>query len=282
MTMRLALAAVAALALAAAACGGSEDEPNLVQAAERTESQSSFAFARTIRSVQAGEYVDSDCRGAIDNDLRRARIACGEYDAIAVSDATYLRDEASGGTWVKLPSDGTDTLAAVSPQPLLELLRFPSGETEAVGEEEVRGEPTRRYALTVECAAVASDDCAGATADVDAWIDRDGLVRRLLVDDGELTTDVELFDFGVPVDIQLPPAHQVEELPELEPTPCAPVEGEPIGVEDALAALRSHGFHVRAVRECSATVAASLINTAADGMPLDDVQLSCSVYTEPL
>jgi hypothetical protein len=47
---------------------------------------------------------------------------------------------------------------------------------------------------------------------VDAWIDDQGLPRRIRVPTGgetDLVAVVDLFDFGVPVDIEVPPANEV-------------------------------------------------------------------------
>jgi hypothetical protein len=40
---------------------------------------------------------------------------------------------------------------------------------------------------------------------VDVWIDEEGLVRRIALEDGGSPAAVEFFDFGVEVDIEAPP-----------------------------------------------------------------------------
>lgn len=137
-------------------------------------------------------------------------------------DAAALRGSALGGS-----SDPTSPLAA------LEAV----GDVEETGEEDVRGEPTTRYEGTVDVA----DAIAGAPeatkellastlgasgleqVPFTAWIDGEGRLRRftqeLVIPAGEQTggqevttsTTLELFDYGVAVDVQAPPAAQVRD-----------------------------------------------------------------------
>jgi hypothetical protein len=59
-------------------------------------------------------------------------------------------------------------------------------------------------------------DAKGTRSPVDVWIDDQDRVVKLVAsvpDGGDLTFEVT--SFGVPVDVQAPPADQVEELPDL-------------------------------------------------------------------
>jgi len=130
---------------------------------------------------------------------------------------------------------GTPLEAASDPSGSLEALQGASDDVEEVGREDVRGEPTTHYRGTmdpevaIENLGGAMRDAAGeALADVEsfpfeAWIDDDGRIRRytavveLPASDATggtavtATTTMELFDFGVEVDVEAPPADQVQD-----------------------------------------------------------------------
>ena len=115
----------------------------------------------------------------------------------------------------------------------LEGLRGVVGEPEVVGEEEVRGVPTTHYAATMdleEALAQAPEEqraaleaqldqlggeAGAAEIPVEVWIDGDDLPRRMRMDMGPLfaglgmgeagvTMTMEMFDYGEPVDIDVP------------------------------------------------------------------------------
>ena len=129
------------------------------------------------------------------------------------------------------------------PSQYVEFLRAAADGVEEVGAEEIRGTPTTHYR-----ADLTMDDVIEATQDentrayaeaiqemggeigeisVDAWIGDDGLPRRIElsmsisdvpgIPDGQMKMDValDLFEFGVPVDIR--PPKRFEEV-----TPPAP------------------------------------------------------------
>lgn len=105
-----------------------------------------------------------------------------------------------------------------------------------IGEEEVRGVPTSRYRAAVDLNLLEGQAPPGKEAEwaayvqtlrdrlglafipVEVWIDDEGLVRRFNHEYGfstEGTTAVvttELFDFGIPVNVQAPPPDEVVTL----------------------------------------------------------------------
>jgi hypothetical protein len=283
--MRLALVAVAGLAVAAAACGGVESEPNLAQAVEKTEASGSFAFEVTTQTSD-GESFTGTCEGVVDNVRERGRATCssdsdsafGSFEAMTV-DGTSYRKDSGAQKWTKEAAVDDDSLAAFSPIGLLELLRSASLTTERVGEEEVRRDSTVRYALTVDCKRAELFDCGGQTAVVGVWIDDDGLVRRVRLDH-RLAANLEFFDFGVPVEVEAPPADQVIAEPPpapLETQPCAAVEAEPMGVEQVQVALGRNGFGPRVVGGgCLERPSAAFISAERPG-----AYLLCQVVTTP-
>jgi hypothetical protein len=125
--------------------------------------------------------------------------------------------------------------SAYDPSSYLESLRGATGEPEVVGTEEVRGVETTHYVATMDLAAALASvpeqqrdlaeaqlgQLGGGTIPLDVWIDADGLPRRLVMDMSELfssmgmgqdagaVTTVEYFDYGVPVDIEVPSPDEV-------------------------------------------------------------------------
>lgn len=109
---------------------------------------------------------------------------------------------------------------------------------EVVGEEEVHGAPTTHYKgrASFDKLKEVLDPDAAATIDqlqalmeidgfdVEAWIDEDGAARRLDYTyealpmagmSGEWNMMMEFFDFGIPVNIKLPPARNVTDMMQL-------------------------------------------------------------------
>ena len=154
-----------------------------------------------------------------------------------------------GKPWVKIDVKavtGVDPSAlgqgqANDPTQGLAFLRGVSGPVREVGHERVRGDDTTHYAVTVDLErAVAQapadqraalqtliDQVGVATLPVDVWIDGDNRVRRehLAYDlskmhlpnqttapTGAIDATIELYDFGVPVVVNVPPPDQVTDL----------------------------------------------------------------------
>lgn len=123
------------------------------------------------------------------------------------------------------------------PSGSLDQLRGVSGEVTVVGEEQVRGTATTRYKGTIDLdkavAAVPVESqkalreliaqLGTKTIPFEAWVDEDGLLRRMRqtmdlskAKDNEGVTsmdvDLELYDFGVEVKAEAPPAGEVTDL----------------------------------------------------------------------
>ena len=120
------------------------------------------------------------------------------------------------------------------PSRLLDTLRSVAGDVDEVGSEDVRGVATTHYRATLDLARALEQGNDGGSAvleqqledlgadlgdvPVDLWVDADGLARRLVLEVGDLgALTVELFDYGQPVEIDVP-------APE-ETTPIADVLG---------------------------------------------------------
>lgn len=107
------------------------------------------------------------------------------------------------------------------PSQLLEALRSVAGDVEEVGSDDVRGVATTHYRATLDLARALDQVPAGRSlllghqleeeraelgdVPVDLWVDDDGLARRLVLEVGDLgVLTVELFDYGQPVEIDVP------------------------------------------------------------------------------
>ncbi len=125
-------------------------------------------------------------------------------------------------------------VSGTDPSRSLGLLGAASPDFAAVGDENVRGVETTHYRGTVDLEKLAEDAPADArasyrriieltgqkTVPVDVWIDDEGLTRRMryeqkLPDGSSTTVTQELYDFGVEVDVEPPPASDVLDLGEL-------------------------------------------------------------------
>ncbi|HZC99388.1 MAG TPA: hypothetical protein VFA46_04095 [Actinomycetes bacterium] len=130
------------------------------------------------------------------------------------------------------------------PTQALSYLKSATTKVERVGSEQVRGTPTTRYAATFDAAKVADQapekfqgfvDEMGLSfpKPADVWIDEQGRLRKIHyamtmkvpkemgAPASTMTNEMtmELYDFGVPVDVRPPPADQVEVMPMDRPTP---------------------------------------------------------------
>lgn len=128
---------------------------------------------------------------------RELEVLAGSDELVTIDDRVYLH---SGDGWYDMgPSDqnGLDLWSATS---ILEQIGA-LGAVTSIGSEQVRGAPATHYR--------ASDQSTGETYDV--WVDNIGRVVRLktTTKDGEPASPqyvtMELFDFGLPVTIDVPP-----------------------------------------------------------------------------
>ena len=128
------------------------------------------------------------------------------------------------------------------PTQTLHYLRGASGDIETVGEEEIRGTPTTHYKATIDYDKVAEQAPADVregmernvelikewlgddTAPIDVWIDEEGFARRMKTSaeyaagpaaGTQMSMTMDLFDFGVEADIEIPPPSEVTDFAEL-------------------------------------------------------------------
>lgn len=130
------------------------------------------------------------------------------------------------------------------PTQALSYLKSATTKVERVGSEQVRGTPTTRYAATFDAAKLAAhapEEFQGFVDDMglsfpkpaDVWIDEQGRLRKIQYamtlklpkEEGApattmtIETTLELYDFGVAVNVTPPPANQVEVIKPERPPP---------------------------------------------------------------
>jgi len=129
------------------------------------------------------------------------------------------------------------------PSQALQYLRGASDDVKEVDREEVRGVETTHYRMTIDLKKVVDqapeDQREQLRASIDqiveksgvrmvpteVWIDADGLARRMKLtyegmrfapgQQGDMTMTMELYDFGVQVDVEPPPESEVTDVQEL-------------------------------------------------------------------
>jgi hypothetical protein len=98
-----------------------------------------------------------------------------------------------------------------SPDRLLEMLIKSSRKVEILGKDEIRGVPAAHYRAHLDEKKFGEEGLfSPADLIIDAWIDDDRLVRRVHAPyDQDVFVRVDLFDFGVPVEVEAPPADEI-------------------------------------------------------------------------
>jgi hypothetical protein len=228
--MRRAIVALAVLAPLAAGCGAQRGN-------DLSDAQQAMAKAGTSRiemSMQAGGKSFYVATGSMDYEHERGQIfvrPTGDADdwdlpgdvveGRFIGKTSYFGLVLAGKQrWVKeedYDPSGADLFmpgpGGPSPDRVLALLFKSSKEVEVLGKDDIRGVSAKHYRGHVDPKKLPDSFGEPGELVIDAWIDDDGLVRRLVApeedEDGASATTVDLFDFGVPVDVEVPSAAEV-------------------------------------------------------------------------
>ncbi|MDQ3741080.1 MAG: hypothetical protein M3389_09075 [Actinomycetota bacterium] len=237
----LALAAAALLALVPPGCGSNGDsavdEGVLARAAERMgrETSSRYEFEMEVDTKKDGDFgfsgggtTNSDgSRGRLDGELT----VDGEefpVEMIVRGSVIYMATPRfeevlpKGKRWVRLADDSAPA-QTMTHEEFIEMLRA-SGDVEGGSAERIRGRQTTHYSAKVEMDELldhAPEDArrkyehlrgADFEMPIEAWIDEEGLLRRIEIDlerDGEsVRMTADIVEYGTPVKADLPPAGQ--------------------------------------------------------------------------
>jgi hypothetical protein len=216
-----------ALALLAAGCGtqagprGASDEPVATDAgSSRIEMAVDGEGAHPMTYVLQGSMDYAHHRGEFSMSGPKADSEPG-VRLIFIGRDAYVGMKVLGKMrWQKesnYESTGTDRFLpgpdSASPNRVLALLKKYSSDVEMVGDEDVRGVTTRHYQAHLNTKKLGENELGGPDElVVDAWIDGNGIARRLRIPLGGKDAPVsviDLFDFGVDVDVQAPPADAI-------------------------------------------------------------------------
>lgn len=133
--------------------------------------------------------------------------------------------------------DPSQVPTSTDPTATLEILKGAADDVEEVGSEEVRGVPTTHYRATISLERALENldeearervrayfQGAAETLTTDVWLDDEGLLRRMTMEfdasaEGSISTismTMELFDYGEPVEIEIPPDDRVRPVGSLQ------------------------------------------------------------------
>jgi hypothetical protein len=164
-----------------------------------------------MRATGSLDYANGRGEMVIKGKSDAAPMARGLY----IGHESYMGAEVAGTTyWMRSSvDDGTDTDRfmpgpnGLSPDRLLNELIKSSTKVDKLGSEEIRGVDTTHYRGHLERTKHETEPGV-----VDVWIDGQGLPRRIRATRGQgddFADVVDLFDFGVQVDVEAPPADEV-------------------------------------------------------------------------
>lgn len=179
--------------------------------------------------------------------------AAGDAEMRMLGSVVYMKlpgSELGNRPWIKfdleaLGESGTPvpglSPASNDPRGVLDALRGVSGEVQEVGEESIRGVATTHYRASVdldkaqdevpearrEDFAAFSERLGLETLPIDVWVDEEGRARRFAYEvetpasseapASQVELVIDLFDFGVDVDVDAPPESEVTEYGEIDP-----------------------------------------------------------------
>jgi hypothetical protein len=231
-----------------------EPAAKLRQAAQRSAEFETVTFEMVV-SADGEQFSRIVSQGSADGSRARMTMdmpGVGEMQVLLV-DGTYYYEFPGLPDGIEWASMSVDEVAAVSgidpraagaqdPTKAFEALSAVSDEVETVGEEQIGGVDTTHYRFTADAAAlfdqaVEAGTLGGDAADaveafqgdtvMDAWIDGDGLIRRLTYElsmDPTMTGpgmpstfsyELTFSDYGAPVDVAAPPADRTMSMQDM-------------------------------------------------------------------
>lgn len=171
--------------------------------------------------------------------------AAGNAEMRMLGSVVYMKlpgNELGNRPWIKFdleamgesgaPVPGLNP-ASNDPRGVLDALRGVSGDVEEIGEQAIRGVATTHYRATVDLAkaqdevpedrredfAAFSEQLGIEELPIDVWVDEEGRARRFAYEvetpaagstpASQVDLVIELFDFGVEVDVEAPPESEV-------------------------------------------------------------------------
>jgi hypothetical protein len=238
-------------ALLMAACGTPSATPPgdnpIALLAQTMQNAGGARMAMEMSLSNMGEDVNATMDGEVDFATGDASITMRfssptspgvlEYRMLIVDRVMYLQPpgmEETSGKWMKVDLNGMPGMSpmGMDPQGYVDFLEGASDEFETVGEEEVRGVPTTHYRVEIDVdklmeAFSGGSGLSGADLEtlrsqlgdavpVGVWIDGEGVLRRETVsitlgETGPMEISLEIFDYGIDVNVQAPDPDEVLE-----------------------------------------------------------------------
>lgn len=158
------------------------------------------------------------------------------FDTRIVDNVMYLSAEMLGGSGGFFSVDLDDPknplakqlggLGSFDPKETLQMFGQGLKEVTLVGTEDLDGVSTRHYHVVMDTTAMKKQMQGKVKAQVpdeiayDVWLDDEGRLAQMEADlEEQGSMSITMSDWGKPVDIEAPPAKQVQELPTKKPTP---------------------------------------------------------------
>ena len=232
--------------LLAAGCGS--EPSSLAGSEDALKDASSSRIEWKMEGENVPTWASMRSSGSIDYAKGRAELVMhGESDSapearlVLVGRDSYMGVEV-GGTmhWLKQSVDdatGAERFfpgpGGTSPERLLKALTDSSKKVEKLGSEEIRGVTATHYRAHLDETKLGLEGNEGEPGVVDAWIDGQDLPRRIRIPFGGEDHSgfvMELFDFGVAVEVKAPPAREVvseDAFDRLMDEQCAGVDKAP-------------------------------------------------------
>jgi hypothetical protein len=211
-----------AVAPLAAGCGS---EPSSFQGSgDALKDASSSRVEWRLEGKDVPDWALFRMTGTFDYAHDRGRLAFeGKSDsgqAIVVGRDSYLGAKFGDRVYWFKSSRGDATVAnrfmpgpgGTTPDRLLDDLNEASTKVETLGSEEIRGVTTTHYRAQLDKKKLGIAGNSNEPGVVEAWIDEQGLPRRIRIpndSENDSADVVDLFDFGVAVDVEAPPADDI-------------------------------------------------------------------------
>jgi hypothetical protein len=177
-------------------------------------------------TMELGSSVgaDADLRYSGTSTDMKMSMDMGPTKAVVILvDGVMYMQQSAGGKFLKIdksdPAMGSllDQMSAIGPESSISAMKGAVEKVEYVGKKSVDGDPADLYHVTVDTAAVAKGlgGLAAAAGDLpksvtyDLYVDKDHLMRRVVMTVSKQTITMTVSKWGEPVDIKAPPASQV-------------------------------------------------------------------------
>jgi hypothetical protein len=212
------------------------------------------AFADLLKSL--GQSFGGSVTGALPQGADAWKLDAIEDGTVVYVRFPLLADKLPPGkTWIRGDAKGLSagsgqlgqfgSFADTDPRDVFGYLKAVSGTIVAVGSDEVRGVETSHYRATIDTKKLIAlvpaaqrkglagfDQLVGgsgvASIPIDVWIDSDNRVRKLVLnvtatpsstESAGASVEIEMYDYGKPLELELPPPEQVVDATSLRLTP---------------------------------------------------------------